>query len=54
MLLDPAKMLAHQVAVDEIESALLASNIDAPGGKLIEGPSEVSVRTMGRILDPAI
>jgi len=53
VLLDPHKMLAYEVTVDELQAALLAANIEAPGGRLVEGPTEVAVRTMGRIEGPA-
>nr|HPQ81945.1 efflux RND transporter permease subunit [bacterium] len=50
---DPARLAAHDFSVIDIESALKTNNIELPGGYLTEEPREITVRTMGKIVDPA-
>jgi HAE1 family hydrophobic/amphiphilic exporter-1 len=44
--IDPAKLRAQNLSVDALISALRKENIQVPGGKLDEGESEFSVRTL--------
>ena len=44
--IDPAKLHAQNLSVDALISALRKENIQVPGGKLDEGESEFSVRTL--------
>jgi len=32
-----------------VQAALIAENIEAPGGRIVRGPAEVGVRTLGRV-----
>src|SRR5919202_3950046 len=50
---DPDKMRAYNVTVAEIAAAVRAQNMEIPGGRVDEGTRELTVRTMGRIVDPA-
>jgi hydrophobic/amphiphilic exporter-1 (mainly G- bacteria), HAE1 family len=51
--LDPNKIRAFGVTVPEVVAALRAQNLELPGGRVDEGARELTVRTMGRITDPA-
>ena len=50
---DPDKMRAFNVTVAEIANAVRLQNMEVPGGRVDEGQRELTVRTMGRIADPA-
>src|SRR5256714_227267 len=50
---DPDKMRAFNVTVAEITNAVRLQNMEVPGGRVDEGTRELTVRTMGRIVDPA-
>ncbi|HEX8337622.1 MAG TPA: efflux RND transporter permease subunit [Pyrinomonadaceae bacterium] len=51
--LDPDKMRAYNVSVPEVVAALRSQNLEVPGGRVDEGARELTVRTMGRITNPA-
>ncbi len=51
--LDPDKMRAFNVTVPEVAAAVRAQNLELPGGRVDEGARELTVRTMGRIANPA-
>ena len=51
--LDPDKMRAYNVTVAEVAGAVRLQNIEVPGGRVDEGTRELTVRTMGRVVDPA-
>src|SRR5919202_1894308 len=51
--LDPDKMRAFNVTVPEVVAAVKAQNMEVPGGRVDEGTRELTVRTMGRIVNPA-
>ena len=44
--IDPAKLHAQSLSVDAVISALRKENLQVPGGKLDEGETEFSVRTL--------
>src|SRR2546421_3051003 len=50
---DPDKLRAYNVPVAEVAAAVRAQNMEVPGGRVNEGRRELTVRTMGRIVDPA-
>ncbi|HVG39829.1 MAG TPA: efflux RND transporter permease subunit, partial [Pyrinomonadaceae bacterium] len=50
---DPDKMRAFSVTVPEVAAAVRAQNLEVPGGRIDEGARELTVRTMGRIINPA-
>jgi hydrophobe/amphiphile efflux-1 (HAE1) family protein len=50
--LDPDKMRAYNVTVAEVANAVRLQNIEVPGGRVDEGTRELTVRTMGRVVDP--
>ena len=49
---DPDKMRAYNVTVAEISNAVKLQNMEVPGGRVDEGTRELTVRTMGRIVEP--
>ncbi len=51
VLLDPTRIQAYGLSVDQIASAISRQNTEIPGGTFINGPSEITMRTMGRLRD---
>src|ERR671927_129710 len=51
--LDPDKMRAFNVTVPEVVAAVKQQNLEVPGGRVDEGTRELTVRTLGRIIEPA-
>ncbi|HEX4998823.1 MAG TPA: efflux RND transporter permease subunit [Terriglobia bacterium] len=49
LLLDADRMNAYGVSVDQVRLAVQRQNIEVPGGTFISGPSEIALRTLGRI-----
>jgi HAE1 family hydrophobic/amphiphilic exporter-1 len=49
--LDPDKMRAFSLTVTDVLNALRAQNVELPGGRVDAGQKELTVRTMGRIVD---
>src|SRR5678810_861582 len=49
---DPDKMRAFNVTVAQVADAVKAQNLEVPGGRVDDGARELTVRTMGRIVDP--
>ena len=50
---DPDKLRAFNVTVAQVADAVRAQNMEVPGGRVDEGTRELTVRTMGRIIQPA-
>jgi len=50
---DPDKMRAFNVTVAQVADAVRAQNLEVPGGRVDEGARELTVRTMGRIVQPS-
>ncbi|HEX8180420.1 MAG TPA: efflux RND transporter permease subunit [Pyrinomonadaceae bacterium] len=51
--LDPDKMRAFNVTVPEVVASVRQQNMEVPGGRVDEGTRELTVRTLGRIQNPA-
>jgi HAE1 family hydrophobic/amphiphilic exporter-1 len=49
---DPDKMRSYNVTPAEISTALRIQNIEFPSGRLDEGQTETSIRTLGKIRKP--
>lgn len=49
VLIDPAALLEYEVTLNEVETALKASNVNTSGGFAIEGESERPIRVLGRL-----
>jgi len=50
--LNPDKMRAFGITVNDVVAALRQQNLELPGGRVEQGAQELTVRTMGRIVDP--
>jgi len=50
---DPDKLRAFDVTVGQVADAVRQQNMEVPGGRVDEGARELTVRTMGRIVEPA-
>lgn len=53
VVLDPARLFAHQVTLDEVEKALTAANRNATAGFQVAEGQEYLVRGVGRLTDVA-
>jgi hydrophobic/amphiphilic exporter-1 (mainly G- bacteria), HAE1 family len=51
LLLNADRLNAYGISVDTVRNAITRQNIEIPGGSFTAGPSEVALRTMGRIHD---
>src|SRR5687767_5409612 len=49
---DPDKLRAFNITVAQVADAVRAQNLELPGGRIEEGARELTVRTMGRIVNP--
>ncbi len=49
LLLNADRMNAYGLTVDQVRSAVQRQNVEIPGGSFLSGPSEIALRTMGRI-----
>src|SRR5215467_4896748 len=49
VLLDAQKLTSHAFTVLDVRSALQRKNIEAPGGRMVAGPMELGLRTLGRV-----
>src|SRR5436190_7544884 len=49
VLLDAQKLTSHSFTVLDVREALQRENIEAPGGRMITGPQELGLRTLGRV-----
>ena len=50
---DPDKMRAYNLSVAEVANSLRQQNMELPAGNMNAGATEWSVRTLGRLVDPA-
>ena len=49
LLLNADRMNAYGLTPDQVRVAVQRQNVEVPGGTFISGPSEIALRTMGRI-----
>src|SRR4051812_6173632 len=52
VVLDGEKLYSYNLNVEQVRAALASQNVEIPGGRLDQGAREVSLRTMGRVIDP--
>jgi HAE1 family hydrophobic/amphiphilic exporter-1 len=50
---DPDKMRAFNITAADVANAVKLQNMELPGGRIESGQREFTVRTMGRVPDPA-
>src|SRR5258708_2681417 len=53
VLVDPDKLRAYNLTIAEVFAALRSQNLELPAGSLKEGAKDFTIRTTGRITDPA-
>ena len=51
LLLDADRLTAYGLTADQVRNAIEQQNAEIPGGTFIAGPSEIMLRTMGRLTD---
>ncbi|MFH1574169.1 MAG: efflux RND transporter permease subunit [Acidobacteriota bacterium] len=51
LLINADRMNAYGLNVDQVRAAVQRQNVEIPGGSFIAGPSEIALRTMGRVRD---
>jgi len=49
VVLDPRKLAAYRIGVDQVKQALDRQNLEIPGGRVTFGEAEKVLRTMGRV-----
>src|SRR3954454_17919314 len=49
IFLDVDKLNAYRLSAQDVHDAIQSENIEAPGGRMVRGLSEVGVRTLGRV-----
>lgn len=47
--LDPKKLGAYNLTVDQVRQGLAAQNVEIPGGRIDQGARELTLRTLGRV-----
>ena len=47
--MDLDKLNAYNLSAQEVERAIQTENIETPGGRMVRGPNEMGVRTLGRV-----
>jgi HAE1 family hydrophobic/amphiphilic exporter-1 len=53
ILVDPDKLTAYALSIQQVKEALQRQNVEIPGGRVTEGGREEGLRTLGRIETPA-
>jgi HAE1 family hydrophobic/amphiphilic exporter-1 len=53
VMVDPDRLRSYNLTVTDVFNALRAQNLELPGGNLSAGAKEFTIRTTGKILDPA-
>jgi hydrophobic/amphiphilic exporter-1 (mainly G- bacteria), HAE1 family len=49
LLLDADRLTAYSLTAEQVRNAIERQNIEVPGGSFVTGPSEMMLRTMGRL-----
>ncbi|MBI5084599.1 MAG: efflux RND transporter permease subunit [Acidobacteria bacterium] len=52
IVLDPERLYAYNLNIEQVRAALALQNIEIPGGRIDQGTREVSLRTLGRVERP--
>ena len=52
VIIDPARLAAHQITIEQLRAALVAQNVDVSGGDLWEGKRRYVIRTLGQFYTP--
>ncbi len=51
ILLDIDKLSGYRLTAQDVQNAVVKENVESPGGRIVRGPTEVGVRTLGRVED---
>src|SRR4051794_18215490 len=49
IFLDLDKLNAYNLSAQDVQTAIQTENVETPGGRIVRGPTEVGVRTLGRV-----
>jgi HAE1 family hydrophobic/amphiphilic exporter-1 len=49
ILLNADRLTAYGLTVDQVRQAIQRQNVEIPGGTFVSGPTEIALRTMGRL-----
>jgi len=49
ILLNADRMVAYGITPDQVRAAIQRQNVEIPGGTFVSGPSEIALRTLGRL-----
>ena len=52
VIIDPARLAAHHITIEQLRAALVAQNADVSGGDIWEGKRRYTIRTLGQFLSP--
>jgi HAE1 family hydrophobic/amphiphilic exporter-1 len=50
---DPERMRAYGLTISDVANAVRQQNMELPAGSVTQGANELTVRTLGRLVDPA-
>src|SRR5208337_1340586 len=53
VLVNPEKLRSYNLTITDVFNALRTQNLELPGGNLKEGARDFTIRTTGRIVEPA-
>ena len=51
VVVDTDRMAAYNLSVEDVRGALIRQNLEVPGGRIDQGPRELVLRTLGRLVD---
>ena len=51
---DADRIAAYRIPITDVRAAVVRQNADVPGGNVDNGRRELSLRTMGRVVDPGL
>ena len=49
ILINADRLYAYGITVDQVRNAIQRQNVEIPGGTFISGPSQIALRTLGRL-----
>src|SRR5215210_1360772 len=53
VVVDTDKLAAYNLSIDDVRTALRRQNLEVPGGRIEQGPRELTLRTLGRLATAA-
>jgi HAE1 family hydrophobic/amphiphilic exporter-1 len=49
LMMDLDKLNAYHLSAQDVNQAVQTENVESPGGRIVRGPTELGVRTLGRV-----